>query len=188
MTYVGAFILLFLGTARLINLVEQQTFSVLGFMLAAQSLLAGMLLLARRESSMQAPWWVVILAWTSAALPMAMYAPASTVIRGLYAVPGLVLILWSLTSMGKAFGIAPAHRGLIMSGPYRYIRHPMYAGELLSLAGTLIAFPGLRNILVLVIFSASLLWRIFQEENLLGRNEYRFYAALVKWRLVPGVW
>jgi len=90
--------------------------------------------------------------------------------------------------MGKAFGIAPAHRGLVMSGPYRYIRHPMYAGELLSLVGTLFAYPGLRNTLVIVIFTASLLWRIFQEEKILGRNGYRHYANLVKWRLVPGIW
>jgi protein-S-isoprenylcysteine O-methyltransferase Ste14 len=75
-----------------------------------------------------------------------------------------------------------------MSGPYRFLRHPMYAGELLSLTGVLTAFPGLQNMFVFIIFFTSILWRIHQEEKLLGRNGYRHYAEHVKWRLVPGVW
>jgi protein-S-isoprenylcysteine O-methyltransferase Ste14 len=79
---------------------------------------------------------------------------------------------------------------VVNTGPYRYVRHPGYAGGLLSwLAGPFffssywVAIPT-----ILVIFAnilrTSLEDRALQEE-LPG---YREYAAQVRYRLVPGVW
>ena len=103
-------------------------------------------------------------------------------------IPGLVLSLWALVSLGTSFGIAPALRGLVTTGPYHWLRHPMYAGELLSLLEAAIAVPSGMNLALLGIFAASILWRIEREERILNRNGYRAYATVVRWRLVPGVW
>lgn len=191
MTYLGAFALFFLGVARFATMIDQRFFSLTLSLLAIQCSMAGLLLILRREASANAPWWVNLLAWLSAAMPLAMHAPAMAVsLKDILPLPGLALMIWSLIGLGQAFGIAPAHRGLILTGPYRTVRHPMYAGELLSLAGTLAAFPGWRNLVVLALFAVAVLWRIFQEEKILrsGQNGYDHYAALVKWRLIPGIW
>jgi protein-S-isoprenylcysteine O-methyltransferase Ste14 len=103
-------------------------------------------------------------------------------------VPGLALNLWALASLGIAFGIAPAHRGLVTQGPYHWLRHPMYAGELLSLVGGLIGAFGIWNAVVFLVFTATIMWRITEEEKILRKTGYAAYAGLVKWRLVPGIW
>ena len=128
-------------------------------------------------------------AWLSAILPLLFSVPSSvTLWQGLLPVPGLVLNLWALASLGTAFGISPARRGLVMEGPYRRIRHPMYAGELLSLIGGLLGAFQPWNVVVLLVFAVSLVWRITWEEKILNLNGYMAYAALVRWRLVPGIW
>src|SRR5262249_28460109 len=45
---------------------------------------------------------------------------------------GMVVQVWAKLTLGRSLGLVPAHRGLKISGPYRYVRHPMYAGYLLS--------------------------------------------------------
>ena len=99
-----------------------------------------------------------------------------------------VTLILLLASLGIAFGIAPAHRGLVTQGPYHWLRHPMYAGELLSLAGGLIGAFGIWNAVVFLLFTATILWRITEEEKILRKSGYAAYAGLVKWRLVPGIW
>jgi protein-S-isoprenylcysteine O-methyltransferase Ste14 len=64
----------------------------------------------------------------------------------------------------------------------------MYAGELLSLVGGLLGAFRLWNVVILLVFTASLVWRIIWEENILERNGYSTYAGHVRWRLVPGIW
>ena len=45
-------------------------------------------------------------------------------------IAGELFTIWSLISLGRRFGIAPADRGLAEDGPYCFVRHPMYTGEL----------------------------------------------------------
>src|SRR5512133_1092983 len=72
--------------------------------------------------------WLGLLA---AMLPLATSYPVAIPLPFIITdILGYALIFWSLLSIGKCFGIAPADRGLIMRGPYRWVRHPMYLGEL----------------------------------------------------------
>src|SRR4030042_4296890 len=52
---------------------------------------------------------------------------------------GYCLVFWSLISLGNRFGIAPADRGLVVCGPYRIVRHPMYLGDLVRRAALVTA-------------------------------------------------
>lgn len=105
-------------------------------------------------------------------------------------IPGLVgygLCLWALVTLGPRFGIAPADRGLTAQGPYRFLRHPMYLGELvfrlaLVFASTNILLAGLLGTVMIAIQA----WRILREEALI--QGYACYRKIVRWRLVPGVW
>ncbi len=188
MSIPGAFFLFLLAIARVAWIIHYGP-TPLTLLLFAQAGLAGMLMIYRRKAAATAPVWVQAVAWISALLPLLFYTPASQPIwTGLLPIPGLALNLWALVSLGSAFGVSPARRGLVTTGPYRWLRHPMYTGELLSLLGGLCASPIWWNLGILLIFVASLVWRIRREENFLNYSGYFVYARYVRWRLIPGVW
>jgi protein-S-isoprenylcysteine O-methyltransferase Ste14 len=79
---------------------------------------------------------------------------------------------------------------VVATGPYRYVRHPMYASAILYLVGMPLLFGseyGLAFVPVLVVLLAL---RIGIEERALraGLDGYAQYAARVRYRLIPGIW
>jgi len=188
MSILGAFVLILLAIAR-VEWILKNGVTTLAVLLLMQSGLGAVLMIFRRAADITAPKWVEAGAWLSAMLPILFFTPTTaSTWYGLLPIPGLVLNLWALACLGKTFGIGPAHRGLVLDGPYRWLRHPMYAGELLSLAGGLIGAFGIWNLVLFMFFTATIVWRIFEEEKILRKNGYAAYAGLVKWRLIPGLW
>ena len=188
MSVIGAFLLVVLAIVRVAWIVRQGL-SLLAVLLFAQAGLAALLMIFRRSASITAPKWVEAAAWLSAGLPLLFFVPSSgSFWQGLLPVPGLALNLWALTTLGTVFGISPAQRGLVTEGPYHWLRHPMYSGELLSLTGALFGAFRLWNLVILLIFTATLIWRIFREEQILGSSGYPAYTRHIRWRLVPGIW
>jgi protein-S-isoprenylcysteine O-methyltransferase Ste14 len=108
---------------------------------------------------------------------------------------GLVLMLWGLfihvgakMSLFRSFGIVPADRGVKVRGLYAIVRHPMYAGYLITHIGFLLAAPSLWNFTVYICCWGFLLLRVFAEESLLLRSQdYQKYKKRVQYRLIPGV-
>jgi protein-S-isoprenylcysteine O-methyltransferase Ste14 len=103
----------------------------------------------------------------------------------------IALVAWawllvSFVALGRCFGILPEARGLVTSGPYGLVRHPVYLGELVAFAGLVIASPTLRNIILAVVFAAAQTVRMRLEEQALADRfpEYDHYAATTP-RLVP---
>lgn len=91
--------------------------------------------------------------------------------------------------MGRSFGILPGNRGIVSKGPFRLIRHPIYAGWFLLTLGYLCSYPSSMNFLITLATLPFMMWRIRLEENLLEADpEYRDYCRLVPSRLVPGVY
>jgi protein-S-isoprenylcysteine O-methyltransferase Ste14 len=109
---------------------------------------------------------------------------------------GLVLVmlaaglsLVSLLTMGRLFGVRPALRGLVTNGPYRFLRHPMYLSYVLADIGYNLQEWNSVTLLLVLIGWASLVYRIRAEERVLSQHaEWPAYAALVRYRLVPGIW
>ncbi len=79
---------------------------------------------------------------------------------------------------------------VISTGPYAWIRHPMYAGALFMLLGMSIALGSWWGVLVLLAMLPVLIWRLFDEEEFLSGNlpGYVAYREAVRYRLIPGVW
>jgi protein-S-isoprenylcysteine O-methyltransferase Ste14 len=102
---------------------------------------------------------------------------------------GLVMVLVSLAALGRSFGFVAADRGLVTRGPYRVVRHPVYASYILIQSGYLIQAQSLRNLLVLLFATGCNIGRCLAEEQVLAdTSDFQEYRTRVRWRLVPGVW
>ena len=109
---------------------------------------------------------------------------------------GLVLVMLgaclsfaSLLSLGRWFGVWPAFRGLAMRGPYRFVRHPMYLAYMLADIGYNLYEYNFGTVLLVIAGWASLFYRIRAEERILLHDAgWSSYVALVRYRLLPGLW
>jgi len=103
----------------------------------------------------------------------------------------LVLIWWAIPALGKQWRVQAglnADHELIQSGPYRLVRHPIYASMLaLFLATGLLLTPWLRLGIALTIFLIGQETRVHAEERLLIARfgkQYEDYRKRV-WAYVP---
>jgi protein-S-isoprenylcysteine O-methyltransferase Ste14 len=102
---------------------------------------------------------------------------------------GLAWQIASKITLGRSFGLLPAHRRLVVGGPYRVVRHPIYFGYLVSHVAFLGVNFSWRNFAVLAVLYIAQVYRIRREEWVLSQNPgYRAYMGTVRWRLVPGLW
>jgi protein-S-isoprenylcysteine O-methyltransferase Ste14 len=89
-------------------------------------------------------------------------------------------------SLGRSFGLLPAQRGMVASGPYRVVRHPMYLGYVIGQTGFVLVNFSLQNALVLLGVYLALGLRIAREEAVLSTSgDYGRYQERVRWRIVP---
>ena len=101
---------------------------------------------------------------------------------------GVMIVIVGKMALGRSFGIAPANRGVVIRGPYLLVRHPIYAGYLLTHAAFLVAHPTPWNAAVLLVADTALVVRALIEERMLGTDvKYQSYCRRVGWHLVPGV-
>ena len=109
---------------------------------------------------------------------------------------GLILVtlaaflsIASLISLGRRFGVFPALRGLMTRGPYQLVRHPMYLAYIIADIGYNLQEWNFGTALLVIAGWASLLYRIHAEERVLSQDAgWSAYAALVRHRLIPGLW
>jgi protein-S-isoprenylcysteine O-methyltransferase Ste14 len=161
--------------------------SLIPLLIATESALVGFRLVMRRTgSSPEVPLLQRLVAWVSLFLPLAMQGAHRSRPGEILALVGLLFTLWALWTLGPSFGIAPADRGLVTKGPYRFLRHPMYAGALLNALGFLVTNLNPLNAALFALAGASAILRIRWEEAVI--RDYTPYAAHVRWRLVPGLW
>jgi protein-S-isoprenylcysteine O-methyltransferase Ste14 len=78
---------------------------------------------------------------------------------------------------------------VISTGPYAVVRHPMYAGALLLLAGMPLALGSWYGLFGILFIVPALIWRLVDEERFLttNLNGYAEYTSKVRWRLLPGL-
>jgi protein-S-isoprenylcysteine O-methyltransferase Ste14 len=94
-----------------------------------------------------------------------------------------------LPYLGRSFSLMSEARGLVMWGPYRFVRHPLYlVEELAAIAGFIEAFS-LAAALLLALQIAFQIRRILNEEAVLEASfpDYARYKATTA-RVIPGIW
>jgi protein-S-isoprenylcysteine O-methyltransferase Ste14 len=167
----------------------------LALVFAVQQLWVGVVFLVRRapRRSTRRPgdWFAAYAGWFTSFLvrPGGDGLPAPVASAGLgIQLAGLLLWAMAFAKLARSYGIVAADRGLVTSGPYAVVRHPLYAAYMVGAIGYLIQSPSVWNLCVDAIAVAWQLVRIGAEERCLESPEYALYRARVRWRLLPGVW
>lgn len=153
------------------------------------------LLLVRKESRSSAPsrraTWAAY-AGTFSPFLLMFNGESAAASKGLTAISivvislGLAFSIYSLGWLGRSFGVVPQARELVRSGPYRFVRHPLYVGEFVSFAGAVLAVITPFSALVFVVFVCLQTYRATQEEKVLRAvfPEYESYMGQAG-RFVP---
>lgn len=113
-------------------------------------------------------------------------------IGAILSVLGVAFAIWARVHLGRNWSAQPAvkeQHELVTSGPYAFVRHPIYTGMIFAALGTFLtgSFFGAG---VLVFACAVFLWRIGKEEKImleLFPNQYPAYQTRTK-RLIPFIW
>lgn len=106
-------------------------------------------------------------------------------------VSGLALAVWARIYLGRNWGMPMTKKEepeLVTSGPYRYVRHPIYSGLLLAVLGTALA-TNLYWLIGLVVVGAYFIYSATVEERLMTStfpDAYPRYKASSK-MLIPFV-
>ena len=159
--------------------------------LASEFLGVAFILLRRPAlNSDQSPYATAV-AFLGTAAPLLVIAPGGGLIPmalGFWImVAGLLLNISAKLALNRSFGLAAANRGVKRAGPYRLVRHPMYAGYAATQVTFLLLNPCLWNMSVYLLAWSVQILRIQAEEKVLLEDPaYRAYADAVPHRLVPG--
>src|SRR6476619_1725734 len=127
----------------LIRLAPMIASGACNILIAISEGLGAILILTRRPVAMVAtPYaWAISIIGTCA--PLLVAAGGAAVSGGTAPVvlmaAGLVFSISAKAFLQRSFGILPANRGVRRGGPYRLVRHPMYAGYALTHAGFLLS-------------------------------------------------
>jgi len=102
---------------------------------------------------------------------------------------GVLLAGWSFLRLGKCFAVLPAWRGVVTAGPYRWVRHPAYSGELLMLLGCALSSGQWGGYAVLAAAVVLVVVRARAEERVLGHDPaYQAYRQRTQDLLIPGIY
>ena len=101
---------------------------------------------------------------------------------------GTAWSVWSLRYLGRNVSVLAQVRGLADQGPYRWVRHPLYAGELLSALGVVAAVNSVAAVGLWLALAGLQVYRAMREEQVLLQTlpAYRAYRNRTA-ALVPGL-
>lgn len=150
-----------------------QTQLLFFLLLVLRDFTAGYFFLKRKAAEEKAPLVTNILAYVSSAIPLLYFGPigaSKALVLGadLLSIAGFLMVAFATLELGTSIGIAPANRGLVRSGIYRRIKHPMYTGYVISELGLVLLNP--LNAILAFISVSLYVFRAKSEGTILNRS------------------
>lgn len=174
------------------NYLEQEQGCIPNLLYLVSEGLVIFLILIRRTTrvvSLRIGDWILAFAGTT--LPLLVYPCTnhpliSPAIATIIIFLGMLIQISAKIVLGRSWGCVPANRGIKLVGPYRFVRHPMYAGYLLVHIGFFFTNLTSWNLGIFILCYYVQISRILAEERLLSDDpDYSEYMSSVKYRLVP---
>ena len=137
-------------------------------------------------------WWLLLILPALEYSFFHRYSFAVTVAGAMLTASGTILRAWGIWTLGKYFSVhieVKDDHELIETGPYRFIRHPAYAGNLLQATGIPLILNAYYSLSISAVLVFLFLHRLKLEEEVLIREVkgYRDYTRRT-YRLVPRIW
>lgn len=136
--------------------------------------------------------WAVSLgavSFSMAVRPGALPPLTSPAVAAAFILGGFFIQVWAKLTLRRSFGITPANRGLVVRGPYHFVRHPMYLGYLIGWIGFYLLNPTLWNTNVYALCILLQWLRLEAEERVLANDPgSAAYRAEVRYRVIPGLY
>jgi protein-S-isoprenylcysteine O-methyltransferase Ste14 len=137
-------------------------------------------------------WWLLLIVPALEYSLFSRYSFAITAAAAVLTVFGTVLRAWGIWTLGKYFSVhieIKDNHELIENGPYRFIRHPAYAGNLLQAVGIPLILNAFYSLSISAVLVFLFLYRLKLEEETLIREVkgYRDYTKRTD-RLIPKIW
>lgn len=150
----------------------QQTGLVFFLLLVFRDFVAAYFFLKRNPSQTKSKLLQSIVAYASSFVPLLYLAPSENaaknflMVSDLMSVLGFLMVALATVELGASIGISPANRGVVRSGIYKFIKHPMYAGYIVSEVGMVLVNPS--NIFIFVLSVGLYLRRLIWENRILS--------------------
>ena len=102
----------------------------------------------------------------------------------------IVFFVFRENSFASATIEVGSEQTLVSTGPYAFVRHPMYFGAFVMLLGVPLALGSWWGLLSVIPIVGVIIWRLLDEEVFLEKNlpGYTTYRNGVKYRLLPFIW
>jgi protein-S-isoprenylcysteine O-methyltransferase Ste14 len=135
-------------------------------------------------AAIAATWLPVTLPLVHGALP----GPERQALADVLLICGMAWALWSLQSLDRNLSVLAQARDVVARGPYRWVRHPLYVGEIVSTLGLAIVVNSYAGLALWVALCGLQTYRAVREEQVLLRAlpAYRSYRSRTA-ALLPGV-
>jgi len=133
----------------------------------------------------------IIATWLPVTVPLQPGAPAAPGRQALadaLLICGMAWAVWSLRYLDRNVSVLAQARDVVVRGPYRWVRHPLYVGEIVSSLGLAIAVNSYTALALWIALCALQIYRAVREEQVLLRAlpAYRSYRNRTA-ALLPGV-
>jgi len=153
-----------------------QTQLIFFLLLVLRDFAAGYFFFKRTPAQSKGSLIPSIMAYISSAMPLLYLGPTVEtkslfLASDLLAILGFLVVVFATVELGTSIGISPANRGHVRRGIYRYIKHPMYMGYVISETGLMLLNP--MNLWVFAVSISLYGWRAFLENKLLITSDIK---------------